>query len=163
MTSVPFAIRRAAPGDAAAVAAHRVGMFRDMGRVQDGALADALRAAAEETLRAWLAAGTYLGWLAAPADRPGEIVGGAGLQLRPMLPRPDPEGRTLIVGPEAYVLNVFVERAWRRQGVAARLMDEVLRWTREDGRRVVTLHASSEGRPLYERLGFAPTNELRLR
>jgi hypothetical protein len=31
------------------------------------------------------------------------------------------------------------------------------------GLAVITLHASDAGRPLYERLGFAPTNELRLR
>jgi hypothetical protein len=28
--------------------------------------------------------------------------------------------------------------------------------------RRVVLHASDQGRPLYERLGFVPTNEMRL-
>ena len=46
---------------------------------------------------------------------------------------------------------------------ARRLMDEMIAWCR--GRRMTTvyLHASEEGRPLYESLGFTPTNEMRLR
>jgi hypothetical protein len=34
---------------------------------------------------------------------------------------------------------------------------------RREGHAVVFLHASDEGRPLYEELGFRATNEMRLR
>jgi GNAT superfamily N-acetyltransferase len=79
-----------------------------------------------------------------------------------MLPRPGHGEPGLIAGPEAYVLNVFVERAWRRRGIAALLMDVVVSYARERRLRLVTLHASDEGRHLYERMGFVPTNEMRL-
>ncbi len=69
----------------------------------------------------------------------------------------------MLLGPEAYVMNVYVERMWRRKGVAALLMVRVLAHARGAGLGVITLRASDEGRPLYLRLGFAPTNELRLR
>lgn len=84
------------------------------------------------------------------------------VQLRPMLPRPGRNGPGILSGPEAYVLNVFVERDWRRREVAALLMEYVVGYARERRIRVVTLHASDDGRPLYERLGFVPTNEMRL-
>lgn len=156
-------IRAATEADAPVLARHRVEMFRDMGRLASDAVAEALRAAAEPELRAWLAAGSYIGWLAEPAGRAGEVVGGAGLQIRPLLPRPSPDGSEVLPGPEGYVLNVFVERAWRRRGVAALLMGRLLAYARDRGLRTITLHASVEGKPLYERLGFAPTNEMRLR
>jgi len=38
----------------------------------------------------------------------------------------------------------------------------MLEWCREAGYKNVSLHASDEGRPLYESMGFVPTNEMRL-
>jgi len=64
-------------------------------------------------------------------------------------------------GPQALVMNVFTERAWRRRGVGEALMREVLRWCRANGVDSVVLHASEDGRPLYWNLGFTPTNEMR--
>jgi GNAT superfamily N-acetyltransferase len=157
-----FRIRPATPHDAPVLAKHRVEMFRDMGRIADEATAADLRAATEPMIGEWVASGDYVGWLAEPLARPGLVVGGAGVQLRPMLPQPGRDGPGILFGPQAYVLNVFVERAWRRRGVAALLMDFVVAYTRERRIRVVTLHASDDGRPLYERLGFVPTNEMRL-
>ena len=159
---VAFRIRPATPNDAPLLARHRVEMFRDMGRLADEPTAAELKAATEPLIGEWITAGTYVGWMAEPPTRPGLVVGGAGLQLRPMLPRPGHDAPGMVSGPEAYVLNVFVERAWRRRGVATLLMEQLLAYARERRIRVVTLHASDEGRTLYERLGFAPTSEMRL-
>lgn len=68
----------------------------------------------------------------------------------------------LELGPEAIVLNVYVQPAWRRRGIAETLMREVLQSLAARGVRRVVLHASDEGRRLYERLGFVPTNEMQL-
>lgn len=105
--------------------------------------------------------GSYVAWVAQHRDASGEIVGGAGLQLRELLPRPHPEQTRLMRGPQALILNVFTERSWRRRGVAEALMRELLAWCRDNGVESVVLHASNEGRPLYEKLGFRPTNEMR--
>jgi GNAT superfamily N-acetyltransferase len=157
-----FRVRPATPNDAPLLAKHRIEMFRDMGRIADEGTAAELRAASETMLGEWVASGTYVGWLAEPVTRPGLVVGGAGVHLRPMLPRPSREGPGIASGPEAYVMNVFVERAWRRRGIAAQLMEYVVSYARERRIRVVTLHASDDGRALYEKLGFVPTNEMRL-
>ena len=64
-------------------------------------------------------------------------------------------------GPQGLVVNVYTERAWRRRGVADALMRELLRWCSGNGVESIVLHASGEGRPLYQKLGFTPTNEMR--
>ena len=163
MSESAFTVRAATVADTLLVVRHRVEMFRDMGRLKDEAAAAALRTASEGVIREWLEAGTYLGWLASPAGHPAEVAGGAGLHLRPMLPRPGLDGTGVVRGPEAYVMNVFVERIWRRKGVAALLMELVVAHARGAGLQAISLHASDEGRPLYTRMGFVPTNELRLR
>jgi ribosomal protein S18 acetylase RimI-like enzyme len=106
--------------------------------------------------------GEYLGWVAQSTCRPLEIVAGAGVQLRPILPPPRAAGDGIELGPEAVVLNVYVEPGWRRRGVGEALMRLVLSPLAERKVRRIVLHASDDGRRLYERLGFVPTNEMRL-
>lgn len=155
-----FTIRPATPADATVLADQRVAMFSDMGVIPPTAEA-ALRHASATYFDSALASGEYVSWLAFPADAPQRALGGAGLQLRPMLPRPDSAGTGLLLGREGLILNVYVERSWRRRGVARRLMTEILSWARTNGVVRLVLHASEEGRPLYEALGFAATNEMR--
>lgn len=135
-------------------------MFRDIGELPDG-LYDALVEAARPYLISAMADGRYVGWVAELDDRSRGIVAGAGLQLRELLPRPNAARERLVRGPQGLVVNVYTERAWRRRGVADALMRELLRWCRGNGIESVVLHASGEGRPLYEKLGFTPTNEMR--
>jgi GNAT superfamily N-acetyltransferase len=135
-------------------------MFTDMGQLPAAGY-DTLVQAARAYFAAAIPDGRYVAWVAESRERPGAVVGGAGLQLRELLPRPHPAGERLLRGPQALILNVFTERPWRRQGVAVGLMEELLRWTRAHGIESVVLHASEDGRPLYERLGFVPTNEMR--
>jgi GNAT superfamily N-acetyltransferase len=136
-------------------------MFSDMGRLPK----ELYQQLIEQTVRFLETAiprDEYLGWLAAPADAPGKIIAGAGVQLRRTLPHPTHEGeRRLVSGRQGIVLNVYTEREWRKQGLARRLMEEVLKWARSSGLETLVLHASGEGRPLYERLGFVQTNEMR--
>jgi GNAT superfamily N-acetyltransferase len=152
-----LSIRRATAADASVLARHRADMFRDMGQLSDD-LRDTLVEAARAYFAAAVPDGRYVAWL---AEAEGKIVAGAGLQLRELLPRPEPSGTRLVRGPQGLILNVFTEPAWRRRGVAAALMRELLRWCRASGIESVVLHASADGRPLYEKLGFTPTTEMR--
>ena len=156
-----FVLRPLAPSDAAIVARHRAAMFCEMGSLAVDDV-DALVAASTTYLETAIAEGEYHGWLASvEGDAPGVIVGGAGIQLRPLLPRPDPKGRGLLAGRQGLILNVFVEPAFRRHGLARRLVQAVLEWARGERLASVVLHASEAGRPLYEQLGFVSTNEMR--
>ncbi|MGB9475641.1 MAG: hypothetical protein WCE87_11305 [Candidatus Udaeobacter sp.] len=62
-------------------------MFQDMGDVSGDAF-EILRAKARTRLTQWIDNGDYVGLLVAPVDKPEMIVGGAGVQLQPILPRP---------------------------------------------------------------------------
>src|SRR2546429_7312492 len=139
-----FAIRLATVADAPVLARHRAEMFRDMGDLAEELYASLVDAARRD-LADWLARGQYVGWVASAVERPHEIVAGAGLQLRPLLPRPDPARRRLRQGLEAIVLNVFTERTWRRHHVARRLMERAIAPARERGVGRVGLRASTRG------------------
>ena len=125
-------------------------------------LEENLAQATASFLRDALPRGEYLGWVAESEETPQAIIGGAGVQLRPILPRPLAATNELELGPEAIVLNVYVEPAWRRRGVAEAMMRALLNAPAVRSIRRIVLHASPDGRRLYERLGFVPTNEMRL-
>lgn len=156
--TTPIRIRLAGPTDATTLAAHRVAMFRAMGRTTPET-EPALFEHSIGALRTALESGEYVGWVAEDGEA-GPIVGGGGVQLRPLLPRPDPEGRRLLLGREGLVLNVFVEPGHRRRGIARRLMEAILAWAPGAGIVRMVLHASDEGRPLYQDLGFTASNEM---
>lgn len=155
-----FRIRDATAGDVALLAGHRAAMFRDMGRLAVEGEQALVRATAEY-LRDALPRGEYLGWVAESTSSP-EPVGGAGVQLRPILPRPRSDGSGIELGPEAIILNVYVDPAWRRRGLGEALMRSVLSALAERNISRIVLHASDDGRRLYQRLGFVPTNEMLL-
>ena len=160
--SNPFEIREATATDIPVLARHRAAMFRDMGQLALDSEA-LLAAETADYLRNALPRGEYLGWVAESSAPSGEIIGGVGVQLRPILPRPGSSGDGLELGPEAIVLNMYVEPAWRRRGIGEALMRSLLAALAERKLRQIVLHASDDGRRLYERLGFVPTNEMRLR
>jgi GNAT superfamily N-acetyltransferase len=154
-----FDVRPATPSDAVIVASQRVAMFRDMGRTTP-AIEPSLLESCTNYFAGALASGDYVGWLAEAAATPRAVIGGAGVQFRPLLPRTDPTGRLLLVGREGLILNVHVDPAHRRQGVARRLMETIIRWAPGAGIVRLVLHASPDGERLYQALGFRASNEM---
>lgn len=151
--SSEYRIRRATMEDAPAIARHRVAMFRDMGDVNEDDVAR-LESASFVHMRQMMAERRYLGWL---AERQGEIVAGGGLIISQLLPRPG----AIDGGAQALIVNVYCEPEHRRRGLARELMTAMLDWCKRDRIAKVVLHASQDGRPLYESLGFVQTNEMR--
>jgi ribosomal protein S18 acetylase RimI-like enzyme len=156
-----FAVRQADAADIPLLAHHRAAMFRDMGRLASHHH-EALERATDSYLRDALPRGEYLAWVAEDKGQRPAVIGGAGVQLRPILPRPGADDDHPELGPEAIILNVYVEPHWRRRGIAETLMRTVLDALAVRGVRRIVLHASDDGRRVYERLGFVPTNEMRL-
>jgi GNAT superfamily N-acetyltransferase len=137
-------------------------MFTAMGTLPQP-LYDPLVTATTRYLERAIPIEEYVGWLAAPPDLPEMIVAGAGVLQRRVPPHPyrDPGSVALADGRQGIVLNVFTERNWRRRGLAKLLMEQVLAWAASSGLETLVLHASEDGRRLYERLGFLATNEMR--
>ena len=147
-------IRPATTDDLDVVLRHRRRMFEDMGFRDEGAL-DRMIAVSTPLLSRGLADGTYRGWLA--EDPEDGVVAGGGVIVLQFQPHPrDPRPR------RAWVVNMFTEPAHRRRGLARRLVQTMVDWCRADGMTTLYLHASDDGRPLYESLGFQANNEMRL-
>lgn len=129
-------------------------MFADMGSGDREAL-DAMEATSRPLFAGALVDGSYRGWL---AEEAGRVVAGGGVIVLPYHSSPrDARPR------RAWIVNMYTERSHRRRGLARRLMEEMIRWCRAQRMTAVYLHASDEGRALYESLGFTPTNEMSLR
>ena len=147
-------MREATPADLDVVMHHRRRMFADMGN-RDSTALDAMEASSRPIFARGLADGTYRGWLA--VDASGRAVAGGGIICLPYHSSPrDPDPR------RSWIVNMYTEPDYRRQGLARRLMEAMVAWCRGQRMANVYLHASEEGRPLYESLGFRSSNEMRL-
>jgi GNAT superfamily N-acetyltransferase len=155
-----YRIRPATVEDAATIARHRVRMFQDMGEINDAASPRLLSTSASAIAVA-LKNGTYLGWLA--TDDHAGVIGGAGVHVKPQLPRPTHDGSAVAISPVPLVVNVYTEPEWRRRGIARALLTALLEWARSERVDRVLLHASAHARELYKSLGFVSTNEMRWR
>lgn len=148
-------IRQACAEDLKHVLHHRLAMFEEMG-FREGAVLDQVEAVSREYFTEALREGTYVGWMAEDSD--GEVVGGGGVVIADWPGYPGEKQAK-----RAWILNMYTEPKARRHGVARRLMQAMVEWCRGEGFRSVSLHASEAGRPLYEGMGFEPTNEMSLR
>jgi len=153
-TGADCRIREATPHDLELVLHHRRAMFEDMGHTDVAAL-DAMVANSRPHLALGLADGSYRGFLAETAE--GRVVAGGGIVEWLFLGHPrDPRLR------RAEIVNVYTEAEFRSRGLARRLMQAMVEYCRREGFAWVTLNASDAGRALYEKLGFKPTNQMRL-
>jgi GNAT superfamily N-acetyltransferase len=90
-------------------------------------------------------------FVAAVAESEGRLVASSGMCLFRRLPLPESPP-----GLEGYVLNMYTEPEWRRRGLARALLHHLLDVARSRGVHRLWLHATNDGRTLYEREGFSP-------
>ncbi|MEP3274780.1 MAG: GNAT family N-acetyltransferase [Stappiaceae bacterium] len=140
------------PSDHSLICRHRVAMFADGGKRAESELAEM-----DKNFRQWLVPrlsdGTYFGFVAEDRKR---AVAGIGLMELSWPPHPlhmkdDRRG---------YVLNMFVEPSHRRQGIARELMKQAEQAFNERGIRYAILHATADGRAVYEKFGWSATSEM---
>jgi predicted GNAT family N-acyltransferase len=67
--------------------------------------------------------------------------------------------RLMFAGDVAKIGRVAVERAWRRRGIASRMLDAALALARQRGCREARLASQLEATALYERAGFIVASE----
>lgn len=146
-------LRPATLADIPEIVRHRRGMYEDMGFSDTNAL-DAMIPLSSDFLSRAMADGSFRAWLACDREH---VAGGGAVLISPWPAHPyDLECR------RATILNVYVYPEYRRRGIARQLMLEILVWCKAEGLARVALHASDQGRHLYETLGFEPSNEMKL-
>lgn len=154
MVENEITVRQATVDDISDLVRLRRMMFESMG-FDDPAKLDAGDAAAASYFAQAIPDGEFRGWLAiTPA---GEAVSTIGLVIDQ-----HPPGPGNLSGKTGYIMNVVTHPAYRRRGLARRLMQVALAWLDERGIRRAELHATDMGRPLYEELGFAAHTGMRL-
>ena len=149
-----YTLREATLADAPTLARQRRLMFESIEPLppDQGTL---LEAAILRYIAQAMPTGTFRSWV---VEYQGAIVSGGGLQLRTLMPRPG-----YVYGePEGLIVSMWTDPAHRRRGLGRRVVEAILAWGRANGITRFTLHASNDGRPLYELYGFRPTNEMRL-
>jgi GNAT superfamily N-acetyltransferase len=146
-------IREATAPDIPEILRQRRRMYEDMGYT-DSASLDSMASLSSVYLKTAMADGSFRAWLAADANR---VVAGGAVVSSPWPAHPyDLECR------RATILNVYTDPEYRRRGIARKLMQAIIAWCQRQGFARITLHASDDGRHLYESLGFEPSNEMRL-
>jgi ribosomal protein S18 acetylase RimI-like enzyme len=146
-------IREATTDDIPEILRQRRAMYEDMDYKDSEALA-AMVATSAAYLSEAVPAGSFRAWLAVSGKR---VVGGGAILISPWPSHPcDGQCR------RATILNVYTDPDHRKRGIGCQLMHTMIDWCRRENFAFVSLHASKNGRHLYESLGFEPTNEMRL-
>lgn len=149
-----FTIREATPADIPEILRQRRRMYEDM-RYDDAAALDQMTTLTSAYLAEHMPDGSFRAWLASVEDR---VVAGGAVVITPW-----PAHAYDLECRRATILNVYTDPEYRRRGIARRLMQTMIDWCKREGLARVTLHASDDGRHLYESLGFEDSNEMSLK
>lgn len=143
--------RRLELNDLQMICAHRETMF-----LEAGGVASELRVMTEH-FRPWLhkrlVDGRYYGFALMDDGQPVAAIGLMSIDWPPHPSHPNLDQR-------GYVLNVFVEPAYRRRGLASALMNLAEAEFAQRGLSFAVLHATQAGQPVYEELGWSATTEM---
>lgn len=143
-------IRRASIDEIDVLIELRLAMFEAMG-VEAEVLAQTA-VSIRDYFEQHLPTGAFRVWV---AECGGQPIASIGLVLHSIPPSPgNPTGK------EAYIMNLVTLSEYRRQGIAKRLLLHVLDVVRSEGVPKASLHASSDGRRIYEELGFSVSDEV---
>jgi ribosomal protein S18 acetylase RimI-like enzyme len=144
-------VRELCEEDLDLVCRHRTEMFREAGRGED------VLCTMSEHFRAWLAPrlrdGTYFGFV---MMENAQAVAGIGLMTIEWPPHPSHP----TTDKRGYVLNVYVEPAFRRRGLARELTVLAEAEFARRGIHYAILHSTEQGRSLYSALDWSATTEM---
>ena len=93
-----------------------------------------------------LETGTHVAYLIYDHEK---FIGAGGVSFYQVMPTyHNPSGR------KAYIMNMYTVSEYRRQGIATRTLDLLVKAAKERGITQIALEATEMGRPLYENYGF---------
>ncbi len=91
---------------------------------------------------------SFIAWV---AEAEGKIVSSSGLIF---FQKPPSENN--LSGLEAYILNMYTLPPWRGQGIATRLLHELMQFIKQTRAHRIWMYATKDGKPIYEKAGFVP-------
>ncbi|MFN8345722.1 MAG: GNAT family N-acetyltransferase [Spirosomataceae bacterium] len=157
MSPQPIIFRKATLSDVEDLVRLRIAFLKELQkpetrRLDDAAMAERLR----DYFRTTIESEEFVAWVAL---QKGEIVATSGLCFFHIAP-----GFTLPEGKKAYILNIYTLPEWRGKGIGTKIFECILEEAKKRGYQRISLHASEDGRPVYEKFGFRLTgDEMELR
>lgn len=126
----------------------RIEVLRAANKLDDSAdMSEVERQSRDYYIKA-LSDGFHTAYLAFDGDA---FVGAGGVSYYQVMPTyHNPSGW------KAYIMNMYVRPAYRREGIATRILDLLVKDARGRGIDCITLEATDAGRPLYGKYGFIP-------
>jgi GNAT superfamily N-acetyltransferase len=149
--------RKATLADVPALARLRVDFLKEVQDPETHLVSEeGLNKILQDFFQQHLATDEIVAWLAV-ID--GEVVSTSGLCFSRIMP-----GFTLLDGRVAYIMNIYTLPEWRKKGIGRQVFYYILEAAKERGYKRVLLHATEDGRPIYEKFGFkATSDEMELR
>lgn len=141
-----YRIRLATLDDVDEMISLRLVFLKEVGSLSGGVDCDELEEAIRRYLVRKMPAGEFIAWV---AESEGEVVGTSGLTF---FERP-PNGANM-AGIEAYLSNMYTVPGWRGKGVGTALVKAIIDHLKGTQVRRIWLHATEQGRPIYEKAGF---------
>lgn len=141
-------VREATDKDIPQLVELRMRLFAEVGEILNPEAAPELRAATTEYFERAVETNQARSWIA--------LVDGSVVATGTLAEFHRPPYLGNLSGREAYLMNMFTLPSFRRRGIADVIFKQVLAFAKAQGYGKVWLHASQDGRPLYERHGFAP-------
>jgi GNAT superfamily N-acetyltransferase len=152
---VSFKVSFAAASDLDLLVRHRVGMWIAI-RPELAAQAREMSVLTRDWIKKMLSEGRLIGFIVKTESD--QVAGSGCIWLREQPPR---FSDSRLEAP--YLMSMYTEEAFRRKGVASLIVQKAIEWSKTHGYSTITLNASEEGIPLYERFGFKMTTEMRLK
>lgn len=113
-----------------------------------------LESAQREKLGQQIIEGSCTAWI---AEYQGKPIGSGALSI--LRTTPIPEDPSCEV---AFLHSVYTDTAWRGQGIASTILDQLIEQARRGGLHRIQLNASEAGRSVYQKKGFQPLEEAML-
>ena len=129
----------------------RIEVLRAANGLSDDADMTEVKHQSYEYYRKALHDSTHTAYLVFNSDR---FAGAGGISYYQVMPTfRNPSGN------KAYIMNIYTRPEYRRQGIARRMLDILIKDAKARGISFITLEATPMGRPLYEKAGFVPLND----
>lgn len=147
--------KRATLADIDALTATRIEVLRAANQLPDTVDMSEVKEQSYEYYKRALQDGTHIAYLLFDGDR---FVGAGGVSFFQVMPTyHNPSGK------KAYIMNMYTHPDYRRQGIAYRTLDLLVKDAKYIGITAISLEATDMGRPLYEKYGFVQMcNEMEL-
>jgi GNAT superfamily N-acetyltransferase len=139
-------LRKAILSDAEALSRLRADMIREEDNYSKAYL-DMIYSNTKHYIENGLADRSYTAWV---AEDSGNIIAMGGVTYYTL-----PPNDWCLSGKTAYIGNVYTLPAFRRQGIATRLLALLIDEAKDNLCQRILLNASDMGRPLYKKFGFS--------